>query len=704
MATVAISETPILQFLNNAGQPNVGGSLLTQVGNVNYPTYQDPGAITPLPNPIPLNSRGEISNTSGVSCQLFLEPDTAYTFTLRDAFGNQIWQATDVEAIAPVAVGAMTDEGPFSAGPVFTGAIAGTALTVSGVTGTIVIGQVLYGAGVTAGTTITAGSGTSWTVNTSQTVSSESMAAANATQFPPGFSTTLTLSQNYGSAANLWVDFDAAAQHEQNGDFSLSGTAFTVTVPVGVQNLYVKGGTSLTIGTPGAGTITDASVAANAAIDSSKLSFLQAGAGAVRRTVQNRLREVVSVKDFGAKGDGTTDDTSAITAAATYAMAQTNPVLVIFPPGIYCYTVSPNWAVEGMKVAAEGNVVLRYKGTGNAVILDAGATAGTFVQDFTFGDQSNPFTIESPKSAGHTIFARGLNTGCVVSAIVRGAGNTSAGLLTNACVITTFNVQVAPYTTGWYDDGTGPAKPQFGIILNLRNAGEQTAYCVFINPQAAACQFGYFLDGTLGNVFIGGDGEANTTTGMTLTANALNNKIFGMDFETNTVSDVACAGSFNEFVCDTGSAGATGGFRITGGQGNRLKGGVHDQVAIDAGTGNYIGEIVYQRGLSGDLQIVDNGTKTSYGRNWAAQQAKYTYGPSVVTAVTVGASPFSYVNTTGMPQRVYVTAGTVSVMSVFRGPTQLGTFPTNSQITLDVGDALSVTYSIAPTIVTATME
>lgn len=56
-----------------------------------------------------------------------------------------------------------------------TGSITGTALTVSGVTSTIAIGQYVIGTGVTTGTIITAGSGTSWTVNTSQTVGSESM-------------------------------------------------------------------------------------------------------------------------------------------------------------------------------------------------------------------------------------------------------------------------------------------------------------------------------------------------------------------------------------------------------------------------------------------------------------------------------------------------------------------------------------------------
>lgn len=57
----------------------------------------------------------------------------------------------------------------------FTGSITTTTLTVSSVTGTIGLGCNLSGSGVSGGTRITAGSGTSWTVNNSQSVGSTSM-------------------------------------------------------------------------------------------------------------------------------------------------------------------------------------------------------------------------------------------------------------------------------------------------------------------------------------------------------------------------------------------------------------------------------------------------------------------------------------------------------------------------------------------------
>lgn len=83
------------------------------------------------------------------------------------------------------------------------------------------------------------------------------------------------------------------------------------------------------------------------ATDASSVSYVPAGTGAVATTVQSKLREVVSVKDFGAKGDGTTDDTTAIQAAITYAQSG-NGCVVYMPAGIYVIsdtiTITPTYS------------------------------------------------------------------------------------------------------------------------------------------------------------------------------------------------------------------------------------------------------------------------------------------------------------------------------------------------------------------------
>lgn len=65
----------------------------------------------------------------------------------------------------------------------------------------------------------------------------------------------------------------------------------------------------------------------------SNVKFTQAGVSATPRSVQDKLRDVVSVKDFGAVGNGIADDTIAIQAAVT-AAATAGAELVI-PGGNY---------------------------------------------------------------------------------------------------------------------------------------------------------------------------------------------------------------------------------------------------------------------------------------------------------------------------------------------------------------------------------
>lgn len=63
------------------------------------------------------------------------------------------------------------------------------------------------------------------------------------------------------------------------------------------------------------------------------LEFTQTGTGAVARTWKSKVGEVISVKDFGAVGDGVTDDTTAIQSALD--SIGTSGGIVVVPAGTY---------------------------------------------------------------------------------------------------------------------------------------------------------------------------------------------------------------------------------------------------------------------------------------------------------------------------------------------------------------------------------
>ena len=127
--------------------------------------------------------------------------------------------------------------------------------------------------------------------------------------------------------------------------------------------------------------------------DASSVSYTPSGTGAVVSNVRDKLRESVSVKDFGAVGDGVINDWEACQKACDYIQSLGGGV-VWFPPGVY--------RIAGNTIILWGNNVLLL-GYGATLYKDnAGGSAGTYGDALTVFGKLNGNLYWSPQVAGGT--------------------------------------------------------------------------------------------------------------------------------------------------------------------------------------------------------------------------------------------------------------------------------------------------------------
>lgn len=218
------------------------------------------------------------------------------------------------------------------------------------------------------------------------------------TNFTPGVTTSLTLSKAYGTPANVSVHFDGT--YQGTDQYSLNGTQITFTspIPVGVSKVYIVGGTTLSIYVPPAQSVGDAqltwgnilnrvvdNVAAISALNiavytrcfatgyyaagdggggsyyysASSAATVNGGtvlaaAGGVGRWLLE-VSGIVSIRQFGAKGDGVTDDTTAVQSAVTWAAGG---ALALFVPAVAAsYRLTATITITaGLTVIGEGTI------------------------------------------------------------------------------------------------------------------------------------------------------------------------------------------------------------------------------------------------------------------------------------------------------------------------------------------------------------
>jgi hypothetical protein len=158
--------------------------------------------------------------------------------------------------------------------------------------------------------------------------------------------------------------------------------------------LYVNSNFSIQVQNSKGSVVYNAPDGAADRFSAAQISFIQAGAGAVARTAQAKMRDVVSVKDFGAVGDGLTDDATAVNAAIT-AVAALGGGDVLLPAGTILVGatigVADNVHLRG---AGQKATTIKLKASANVNIIErkAGAVglgAGLFDLTIDGNDTNN---------------------------------------------------------------------------------------------------------------------------------------------------------------------------------------------------------------------------------------------------------------------------------------------------------------------------
>jgi hypothetical protein len=186
-----------------------------------------------------------------------------------------------------------------------------------------------------------------------------------------GSQTVFTLASDPGALGNS-AQVYIGGVYQQRSTYTIGGTTLTFSsAPVaGTDNIEFVNFLTSNIGSTSADLVT----------------YTPSGTSAVARSAASKFGETVSVKDFGAVGDGTTDDTAAIQAAVTAASQ------VYFPAGTYkcdgVVTLDSNSNLFG--AGREATKIVR-NGTNTAtqgVLYAESGSASTYIENITVRDMT----------------------------------------------------------------------------------------------------------------------------------------------------------------------------------------------------------------------------------------------------------------------------------------------------------------------------
>jgi hypothetical protein len=384
-------------------------------------------------------------------------------------------------------------------------------------------------------------------------------------------------------------------------------------------------------------------------------TWLQDGTGAIARTLDAKLKEFsISVKDFGAVGDGATDDTAAIQRAITFAQTFFAGCIVRFPHSEPHYRCLGTLNITGHGVTLEFETALTRlvfaNGTADCIVIDGTSIGGAGVYNLAI---RNGLIDHSGKTGGATIKLYKANNVLFDRVQVNNAHQPFDLNVTNNVMLYFCQVNIVAngqYALRWRAPGDGSARSDvltlFNTVLQCGTTGadgiewEGQAHTMRIfgggiigardafvikNTAASASYYPSFLyafdfeiDGTTRKVVVGNAGSQMNFIGCDLFCLA------------------SAAGPVVDVYPDTGASYTNSwrfeGGRIAGGQGklvsynakNLTMSGVTAAGGANAGSGS--AEAIAIGANAADILIVGN----NIGSYWGAS-ANHSYAITVAS-------------------------------------------------------------------------
>lgn len=358
-----------------------------------------------------------------------------------------------------------------------------------------------------------------------------------------------------------------------------------------------------------------AASAASAASGYGVPSFVQDGAGAIGRTFQDKARERISVKDFGAKADGGTTDNAAAFAAAITAAGEGGTVYVPAGDNFYGFATGITINIAGVTLEGDGDrsMLVNMNQAGQNLITVDGVQSVHLKRFSMAGHALSGHGIEikngAHRGSTESLFCRSMGLDCIRHTAGFGWLHIEPRFSTN--------FYLPSSTIGPFPYAGASALAENGIkAVQSANTGTLTIIGPLIEGMAG---YGLYLDSE-NSTIIGGTVEGNQAN-IRIIGNF--NKIYGTNTEApDPGPTVHIEGSWNT-VAGMLTGGTYGKLFVESGTGNKIENSTFNEIEIGAAAINTVlDNVVYSSNggvyTDGGVDTVARGLFSSNNENQRA--------------------------------------------------------------------------------------